>query len=132
MKYIITETQYNNIFKNTNSKLLSIGTIPNKGLSLISNKHIKKGEEIATILSNTPNEIGRKISGNNDLWETKIGRYINHSNSPNTRASVKNDKVVIIAIKDIREGDEVTVNYGSLEDMLGVDKGTWLMDWFID
>lgn len=39
-------------------------------------------------------------------------RYINHSCKPNCEAEIKKGRVLIYAIKNIAEGEELTFNYG--------------------
>jgi SET domain-containing protein len=41
-----------------------------------------------------------------------IARYINHSCDPNCESDIIKDHVWISAIKDIKEGEELTYNYG--------------------
>ena len=44
-------------------------------------------------------------------WNT--ARYINHSCRPNCEVEIdKNDKILIQAIKNIKEGEEITYDYG--------------------
>lgn len=46
----------------------------------------------------------------NDL-RTKIGRYTNHSANPNCRFEICDNSVKAIALKDIKKGTEITVDY---------------------
>jgi uncharacterized protein len=39
-------------------------------------------------------------------------RFINHSCAPNCEAQMENDRIWIVASRDIRPGDEITFNYG--------------------
>ena len=41
-----------------------------------------------------------------------IARYINHSCDPNCESDIKKDRVWIYAVRDIKEGEELTYNYG--------------------
>ncbi|MDA0751108.1 MAG: SET domain-containing protein-lysine N-methyltransferase [Verrucomicrobia bacterium] len=46
-----------------------------------------------------------------------IARYINHSCDPNCESDIKNDRVWLYTIRDVKEGEELTYNYGyDLED----------------
>lgn len=46
-----------------------------------------------------------------------IARFINHSCDPNCESDIKNDRVWLYSIRDIKEGEELTYNYGyDLED----------------
>ena len=42
---------------------------------------------------------------------TYLGRYVNHSNEPNIRFQLTDDDLIVIALKDIKENEEFTVNY---------------------
>ena len=130
MKIIITESQKKMLLEFIDSNLFYIEDSPTKGKSLFSNRSFKKGEEVGKYLSKTKTLNGRQID---DLWETDvIGRYANHSSKPNTKAIKKNGEVILIAVRDIDKDQEVTLEYGSIEKMLGVDKGSFLLDGFVD
>jgi hypothetical protein len=130
MKIIITESQKKMLLESIDSNLFYIEDTPTKGKSLFSNRSFKKGEEVGKYLSKTKTLNGRQID---DLWETDvIGRYVNHSSKPNTKAIRKNGEVFLTAVRDINKDEEITVNYSSIEKMLGVDKGSFLLNDFID
>jgi SET domain-containing protein len=75
-------------------------------------------------------ESGRRCEQNNEFIFTlndqcdidgntpgNPARLINHSCAPNCDAEVEGDQIWIIANRDIREGEEITFNYGfDLED----------------
>lgn len=129
MKIIITESQLLNVIKESNS--FDVVNTLKKGYSLISKKNIKKGDKVGTLLSTTPSKNGREVQ--EGLYETNvIGRYINHSSKPNTEARKDGKEVVLYSIKDINEGDEILVDYSTIEKMLGVLPGTFLEDDFKD
>ena len=134
MKIIITESQKKKLLESIDSNLYYIEEIPKKGMSLFSNRDVKKGEEVGKLLSKTKTLNGRPIwQIKEKLWETDvIGRYINHSSKPNTKASVKDGEVFLTAVRDIDKGEEITLDYSSIEKILGVKKGTFLLDDFID
>lgn len=46
-----------------------------------------------------------------DLRECKL-KYLNHSENPNIDYDEVGDKVRIIALEDIRHGEELTIDYG--------------------
>jgi uncharacterized protein len=49
--------------------------------------------------------------------EWNPARFINHSCSPNCEAQLKNERIWIVTIRDIKPAEEVTFNYGfDLED----------------
>ncbi|RME55377.1 SET domain-containing protein-lysine N-methyltransferase [Candidatus Woesearchaeota archaeon] len=39
-------------------------------------------------------------------------KYINHSCNPNCETQIINNRIWIVAIKDIKKGEEITYNYG--------------------
>ena len=130
MKIIITESQKKMLLESIDSNLFYIEEVPKKGMSLFSNRDVKKGEEVGKHLSKTKTLNGRQID---NFWETDvIGRYANHSSKPNTKAIVRDGEVFLIAVRDINKDEEITINYSSIEKMLGVDKGSFLLDGFVD
>jgi hypothetical protein len=130
MKIIITESQKKMLLESIDSNLFYIEDTPTKGKSLFSNRSFKKGEEVGKYLSKTKTLNGRQID---NFWETDvIGRYANHSSKPNTKAIRKNGEVFLTAVRDINKDEEITLNYSSIEKMLGVDKGSFLLNDFID
>src|SRR5687767_13276977 len=66
----------------------------------------------------------RCIEGNNYIFnindefdidgsvESNFARFINHSCAPNAEAQLEDDRVWIVALRDIPPGEEVTFNYG--------------------
>ncbi len=43
---------------------------------------------------------------------SNIARYINHACEPNTEAEIHDDHILISAIRDIKAGEEFTIDYG--------------------
>ena len=41
-----------------------------------------------------------------------VARYINHSCEPNTEAEIIDGRIVISAISNIKNGEEITIDYG--------------------
>jgi len=41
-----------------------------------------------------------------------LGRYANHSCRPNAEAVLRKGKIVLVAVRDIAPGDEITYDYG--------------------
>jgi len=76
-----------------------------EGLGLFSTAKIKEGTDFG--VSHIPDE-----DYENDYIRTPLGGFINHSDNPNV---VKIDKdwgrLHLIAIRDIDEGEEITVTY---------------------
>lgn len=49
--------------------------------------------------------------------ESNFARFINHSCAPNAEAQIEDDRIWIVALRDIAAGEEITFNYGyDLED----------------
>src|SRR5262245_39866765 len=97
------------------------------GLGLFATAPIKKGAFIVEYKGRKlTNERADKLEarGNRYLYEINsrwtidgasrknLGRYANHSCSPNAETNTIGNKVIIRAIKNIRTGAEITYNYG--------------------
>lgn len=41
-----------------------------------------------------------------------VARYINHSCEPNCEADIRDGRVYISAVRDVRAGEEITIDYG--------------------
>lgn len=94
------------------------------GLGLFAAENIKKGEIILEyigeiLLGDAVNSIENKylfqVSKNktiNGAPRWNIGRYINHSCSPNAESEIKKGKVFIKAIRNIKSQEEITYDYG--------------------
>ncbi len=113
---------------------------PNKGLGVFATKTLKKGEIIETcpIINLTPAE--RKQCSKTVLdfymypWRSTrsaslvlgYGSIYNHSFSPNAdwKQNFKTNRMVYKAIKDIKKGEEITVNYN------GEPDDTTPIEWF--
>lgn len=94
-------------------------------MGLFARRHIKKG---AFVIEYTGERIPTKVadeSGGRYLFEVdsdwtvdgeaeiNTARYINHSCKPNVEAEIdENDRIMIYAIRDIKPGDELTIDYG--------------------
>jgi hypothetical protein len=68
-----------------------------EGKGLFAGKDFIKGDKIALARS-----------GNN---RTPAGRYSNHSDSPNSKGIIEGNNGFFLAIKDIKKGTEITINY---------------------
>ena len=42
---------------------------------------------------------------------SNTARYINHACEPNTEAEIEDDRIMIYAIRDIKKGEELTIDY---------------------
>ena len=54
-------------------------------------------------------EAGRWIDGSS---QDNLGRFANHSCDPNTEAVRKGDKVELVTLRALSQGDEITLDYG--------------------
>ena len=107
----------------TNSKL-----IPGE-IGVISKRNYKKGELLFLVkgsVRNTPTRYSFSVgkdqhiepTGNNE--EGNFGHYINHSCDPNSLVRIvlkdsQNPYIEIVARENIKKGDELTFDYGTLE-----------------
>lgn len=131
MKIIITESQKQMLIESLNSDSFVVMEVPNKGKGVIVQTDFKKGDEIGKLISKTPNKIGRKIK--KLAHETDVlGRYSNHSSNPNTKFDMRDGEVYLIASRDIKEGDELLINYKKLENLLGMRPGLFMTDDIVD
>lgn len=106
------------------SKKITLGESLIHNLGIIAKKDIKKGEAIFTIKGQLKfvkaTNIKMALYGANWIgiekhtWIKPIGygRYINHSCNPN--AGIKG-RVIVTALKDIKKGEEVTIDYSITE-----------------
>lgn len=97
------------------------------GLGLFAGENIKKGELIIEYIGNilTKEEVDA-IKTNQYLFEINrnktidgsvrwnVARYCNHAcnEAGNAESEIKKGRVFVKAIKDIKEGDEITYDYG--------------------
>ena len=97
------------------------------GLGLFATKPIKRGGHIATYRGrriSTPEAERREARGArfmftlNKRWiidgspRWNRARYINHSCEPNAEAVGRNGGIVIVALRRIEPGEEITYDYG--------------------
>lgn len=95
------------------------------GLGLFAGEDIKKGEIIIEYIGNILNkeeaekrvtsqylfEVNRnKTIDGTPRWNT--ARYANHSCTPNAESDIKKGRVFVIAIKNIKNGEEIVYDYG--------------------
>lgn len=111
---------------------------PNKGLGVFASEDIKEGDiiERAPLLEMTPTE--RKHASNTILnhymypWRSTrsaalvfgYGSIYNHSFEPNAdwKQDFRSREMVYRAIKDIKKGEEISVNYnGEPDDMTPIE-----------
>ena len=99
---------------NTLRKQLKVGSSPIHGRGLFARNDIKKGTYIGTYHGPDTDDNGTYV-----LWVKEgrkwcgcdgknILRYLNHSKKPNAEFDGRD----LFALKKIREGDEITFDYG--------------------
>src|SRR4051812_24150850 len=96
------------------------------GLGLFAIKTIKRADYIATYrgrLITTEEADRREARGSRYLFELNskwtidgsprwnLARYINHSCKPNAKPLTRKGRMVIVALRPIEPGEEVTYNY---------------------
>ena len=82
------------------------------GMGLFAKKRIKEGEVIGTIKPKRARKNGPYVLWVSEDEGHKVEgplKYINHSNDPNACYC---DDLTVIALRDIRPGDEITHDYG--------------------
>ncbi len=97
------------------------------GLGLFATKPIKRAAYIATYRGrriSTAEADRREARGARYMFELNkrwtidgsprwnVARYINHSCRPNAKPITRKGKIVIVAVRPIKPGDEITYNYG--------------------
>lgn len=83
---------------------------------IFTNEIIKEGSEFYKIpTNNVSTKPQSKVAriGNKYFSDEKILNYINHSCDPNSKIDV--GKICLIALRDIKNGEEITVNYDRTE-----------------
>lgn len=107
------------------SKKVMLGQSNIHGLGIITKRDIKKGETVFIIKGELKAwEVTSKktalygehwIGVGKNSWIDPIGwgRYINHSSNPNCGIT---GKVLIRAMRNIRKGDEITIDYSTTEE----------------
>ncbi len=73
------------------------------------------GKKIPTPLADTMTS--RYLFEIDEKWtidgspRSNTARYINHSCDPNTEAEIKNGRILIYAVRNIKKGEEITIDY---------------------
>ena len=97
---------------------------PGTGLGLFALQDIPKGEfileytgkKIPTAVADTMKD-SRYLFEIDEEWtidgspRSNTARYINHSCEPNTEAEIDDGRIVITAVRDIKNGEELTIDY---------------------
>lgn len=100
-----------------------------KGKGLFAKREFKKGDVVYEFegeliegdLTNVSNPYVLQIDFNLYILPEGEGRYLNHSCDPNCKLVLENNRLILVAIKDIKEDEELTYNYNTSEFDLGAD-----------
>ena len=96
-----------------------------KGRGVFSDTPLPQGEVVGIWASKSM--IGRKLfqkSMKEPWYESQVlGRYTNHSLTPNTEVFLENDNLFLRS-KGIKINEEITVNYTILEKLIGYKPNT--------
>lgn len=88
------------------------------GIGIFTEQDIKKNvvfyEVPMDLISNDPKERWAHIGKNRWVSDEKVLNYINHSCDSNSRLDIS-DLPKLIAQRDIKAGEEITVNYNETE-----------------
>lgn len=87
------------------------------GLGAIASKGINKGELIGTAVSNEES-IRMKSGGIQVDARTRLGSILNHQDSGNAMQKSENNALNVYARQDIKEGEEITINYMDAPDYI--------------
>ena len=94
------------------------------GLGLFATRSYKKGERVTEYSGRTLSKDEEYTSNSKYLFEVNsrktidgatrrnVARYINHSCRPNCDPEIRRGHIYIEAIRKIKEGEEITYNYG--------------------
>jgi len=104
--------------------------LPVKGTGVFSNIYFETEDLVGTYIQNTPSRNGSRLTGT--LWETDLlGRYCNHSETPNTSLVKVETGYLLYANRPIDRGDEITVSYHVVEHKLNQPRGSYYKTSFI-
>ena len=79
------------------------------GIGAIASGNIKKGQLIGTAV--TDEDKARADDGIQFDTRTRLGRTLNHHDSENAIQKSENNILNVYAKKNIKEGNEITINY---------------------
>jgi SET domain-containing protein len=89
------------------------------GNGIFTEKNIIKGEIFYTVpvekLSSYPVKRWAKINNNKWVCDGNVLNFVNHSCEPNTKLDISKEQPFLIALENIKNGDEITVNYDLTE-----------------
>jgi len=103
-----------------------------KGNSVFAKSKIVKDECIGEYYRNFPNEKFKKNIF--DTYDRELGRYCNHSFTPNTYVteSENKDGYDLYALDDIMTGEEILVNYVMMEKLVNCIENTFYKPHFVE
>lgn len=89
---------------------------------VFSDTHLPEGEVVGIWASKSAVGIKLFQEGMKEPWyESQVlGRYVNHSLTPNTVVFLENDNLLLRS-KNITVGEEITVDYTVLKDLIGYE-----------
>jgi uncharacterized protein len=108
-------------------ELLDLGTSRIEGRGMFARTEIFAGDRIIEYTGeriSKEESMRRCTEGNNYVFhineefdldgsiESNLARFINHSCAPNAEAELEDDRIWIIASRNIAPGEEITFNYG--------------------
>ena len=91
------------------------------GLGAIADQDIKKGEFIGVAIDDDT----RIESIPQFDTRTILGRYLNHQDSQNAIQKQENDSLNVYANKNIKKGEEITINYNDAPDYVSKDTSNY-------
>jgi SET domain-containing protein len=98
-----------------------------EGRGLFARRRVQAGDlliEYTGEAISKEESLRRCMAGNNYIFnindhfdldgsvESNFARFINHSCAPNAEAQLEDDRIWIVALRDIAAGEEITFNYG--------------------
>lgn len=113
--------------KNNDHPLVIVKTSEIHGFGCYARHPIKKGKNIIEYigLRITGKEAEKELEKQNAFIfflnerfqingkvDKNIARFINHSCDPNCKYDIQDERIWICAVRDIKEGEELTYNYG--------------------
>lgn len=112
--YILTsafkdDTKNNNLFGGWGYELKDSKI---HGTGVFSTGNHKKGEILFTAITR-------------DTEITKQARYVNHCNNPTTILEKRDGEWILIALRDIKSGDEITADYNNTPDFIKKPDPSW-------
>lgn len=86
---------------------------------VFSTKGIKAGETIYKFVPKyIANPTQTSIQYNGKHFEDNIGQYLNHHCNPSTGIFVKNQSIILNALRKICKNEEITFDYNKTEDYI--------------